>query len=95
MPKEIKEVKEFLKKMIDIRPAKKATEEAKKKPESVFEKTLTVKTNKDNIKFKLRTRNYLYTFKTLNREVAQKILKNLPPGIKKTEVKKQSKKIRK
>jgi hypothetical protein len=27
--------------------------------------------------------------------VAQKILKNLPPGIKKTEVKKQSKKIRK
>lgn len=95
MPKEIKDVKEFMKKMIDIRPAKKSAEDNKKKPESTFEKTLTVKTNASNIKFKLRTRSYLYTYKTENKEVAQKILKNLPPSIKKTEVKKQSKKIRK
>lgn len=70
MPKEIKDVKDFMKKMIDIRPTKKTTEENKKKPESTFEKTLTVKTNDSNIKFKLRTRSYLYTFKTENKEVA-------------------------
>lgn len=70
MPKEIKDVKDFMKKMIDIRPTKKTTEENKKKPESTFEKTLTVKTNETNIKFKLRTRSYLYTFKTESKEVA-------------------------
>ncbi len=95
MPKEIKEVKEFLKKMISSNSNKKGTEETKKRPESTFEKTLTVKNNPNNIKFKLRTKSCLYTFKTENKEIAQKLLKNLPPGIKKTEIKKSSKKIRK
>lgn len=95
MPKEIKDVKEFLKKMINTNTIKKSSEETKKRPESNFEKTLTVKNNQDNIKFKLRTKSCLYTFKTENKEIAQKLLKNLPPGIKKTEIKKSSKKIRK
>lgn len=95
MPKEIKDIKEFLKKMIDVKPVKKTADEGKKRPENIFEKTLTVKNNHDNIKFKLRTKNCLYTFKTENKEIAQKMLKNLPPGIKKTEIKKSSKKIRK
>lgn len=70
MPKEIKEVKAFLKKMIDVKPIKKSAEEGKKRPETVFEKTLTVKNNQDNIKFKLRTKNCLYTFKTENKDTA-------------------------
>ena len=45
MPKEIKDVKEFLKKMINANVNKKSGEEEKKRPESVFDKTLTVKNN--------------------------------------------------
>ena len=99
MPKEIKDVKQFLTKMIDQKASKKsgdkAGEEGKKRPESCFEKTLTVKNNQDNVKFKLRTKNCLYTFKTKDREMAQKMLKNLPPGLKKTEVRNSAKKIKK
>lgn len=95
MPREIKDVKEFLKKMMDVKQPKKAAEEGKKRPESTFEKTLTVKNNQSDIKFKLRTKSCLYTFKTHNKEIAQKMLKNLPSGIKKIEIKKSSKKIKK
>lgn len=70
MPKEIKDVKEFLKKMINSQVNKKTTEETKKRPESSFEKSLTVKTNPTNIKFKLKTKSCLYTFKTENRDIA-------------------------
>ncbi len=95
MPKEIKDVKEFLKKIMITQQIKKSSDEKTKRPESAFEKSLIVKHNPTEIKFKLRTRKCLYTFKTSNKDIAQKLLKNLPNSLKKTEIKKSSKKIRK
>ena len=67
---------------------KKAAKEPQNKPKTVFKKRLTVKHNKKITKFKLRTKKYLYTFKTADGKIAKKILSNLPSNIEKVDVKK-------
>ena len=67
---------------------KKSEKEAHNKPKTVFKKKLTVKHNKRITKFKLRTKKYLYTFKTADGKIVKKILSNLPSNIEKTDVKK-------
>ena len=67
---------------------KKTDKEPENKPKTVFKKKLTVKHNKRITKFKLRTKKYLYTFKTADGKIVKKILSNLPSGIEKVDVKK-------
>ena len=67
---------------------KKTDKEATNKPKTVFKKKLTVKHNKRITKFKLRTKKYLYTFKTADGKIVKKILSNLPSNIEKVDVKK-------
>ncbi len=67
---------------------KKQDKEAQHKPKTVFKKKLTVKHNKRITKFKLRTKKYLYTFKTADGKIVKKILSNLPSNIEKVDVKK-------
>lgn len=69
---------------------KKGDKEATNKPKTVFKKKLTVKHNKRITKFKLRTKKYLYTFKTADGKIVKKILSNLPSNIEKVDVKKVS-----
>ena len=69
---------------------KKGDKEAQNKPKAVFKKKLTVKHNKRITKFKLRTKKYLYTFKTADGKIVKKILSNLPSNIEKVDVKKVS-----
>lgn len=95
MPKEIKDVKVFMEKMIQTKEITggKATE--KKVSDKIFKKSLIVKQTKGVTKFKLRTKSYLFTYKTDKSEVIKKILSNLPSNVQKVDVKKSSKKIRK
>ena len=74
-----------------VNVAEKKNDENTNRPKNVFKKRLTVKHNKRITKFKLRTRRYLYTFKTADGKVVKKILSNLPSNIEKTEVKKSKK----
>ena len=67
---------------------KKNEKEVQHKPKTIFKKKLTVKHNKKITKFKLRTKNYLYTYKTNDGKIVKKILSNLPSNIEKTDVKK-------
>ena len=67
---------------------KKNEKEVQHKPKAVFKKKLTVKHNKRITKFKLRSKNYLYTFKTADGKIVKKILSNLPSNIEKVDVKK-------
>ena len=69
---------------------KKAEKEPQHKPKTVFKEKLTVKHNKRITKFKLRTKKYLYTFKTADGKIVKKILSNLPSNIEKVDVKKSS-----
>ena len=67
---------------------KKDDKEPQHRPKTVFKKKLTVKHNKKITKFKLRTKKYLYTFKTADGKITKKILSNLPSSIEKVDVKK-------
>lgn len=91
MPKEINDLKVFMTHLAsEAVPAteKKGDKEAQHKPKTVFKKKLTVKHNKRITKFKLRTKKYLYTFKTADGKIVKKILSNLPSSIEKTDIKK-------
>ena len=79
MPKEIKDLKVFMNKFTlntDLGCNKNSDEIHR--PKNTFKKSLTVKKNKRITKFKLRTKRYLYTFKTHDAKIIKKILKNLP-----------------
>uniref|UniRef100_A0A2K5PK61 Large ribosomal subunit protein eL38 n=1 Tax=Cebus imitator TaxID=2715852 RepID=A0A2K5PK61_CEBIM len=42
---------------------------------------LTIKKNKDNVKFKVRRSRYLYTLVITDKEKAEKLKQSLPPGL--------------
>ena len=73
MPKEIKDLKEFIK---IFRREQKSLPMAQK---------ITIKKNKRNgiTKFKLRTSKYLFTLKVDDKVKAEKILQSIPPTLKK------------
>ncbi|GAB6020274.1 60S ribosomal protein L38 [Chamberlinius hualienensis] len=50
-------------------------------------KSVKIKINKDNVKFKVRCSRYLYTLVTRDREKAEKIKQSLPPGLQVKELK--------
>lgn len=95
MPKEIKDIKVFMEKMIQNKDQTKGKAAEKKTSEKTSKVTLTVKQTKDTTKFKLRTPKYLYTFKTTKADLAKKVLSNLPTNVQKIDVKKMVKKIKK
>lgn len=70
MPKQIKEIKDFLQK-------------ARKKDA----KSVKIKRNKDNVKFKIRTTKYLYTLVIPEKDKAEKLKQSLPPGLQVKELK--------
>ena len=73
MPKEIKDLKEFIK---IFRRENKSLPVAEK---------ITIKKNKRNgiTKFKLRTSRYLFTLKVDDKVKAEKIMQSIPPTLKK------------
>nr|KAI8766715.1 60S ribosomal protein L38-like protein [Biomphalaria glabrata] len=44
-------------------------------------KSVKIKKNKDNVKFKVRCSRYLYTLVIQDREKAEKLRQSLPPGL--------------
>ncbi|CAI2382801.1 unnamed protein product [Moneuplotes crassus] len=76
MPKEIKELKDF----IEI-----ARNKNKKYPEPL---KIIIKKSKDFTKFKLRLSNYLLTFKVNEEEKAKKITQSIPINLPKEEINK-------
>ena len=96
MPKEIKDLKEFMNlfknQQASEKPKKASNEEEKKHPRNQFKKKLLQKKKGNVTKFKLRTSRYLYTFKTNKTEVIKKILKTLPSEIEKVDLDKTKKK---
>ncbi|BFZ19767.1 hypothetical protein BsWGS_22806 [Bradybaena similaris] len=44
-------------------------------------KSIQIKKNKDNVKFKVRCRRYSYTLVIQDREKAEKLILSLPPGL--------------
>ena len=72
-PKEIKDLKEFIK---IVRREQKSLPSAEK---------ITIKKNKRNgiTKFKLRTSKYLFTLKVDDKVKADKIMQSIPPNLKK------------
>ena len=48
---------------------------------------ITIKHNKRNTKFKLRTSRYLYTLKVDDKSKADKIMQSIPPTLKKETIK--------
>ncbi|KAK6624210.1 60S ribosomal protein L38 [Polyplax serrata] len=71
MPREIKEIKDFLLK-------------ARRKDA----KSVKIKKNAENTKFKVRCSKYLYTLVITDKEKAEKLKQSLPPGLQVKEVKK-------
>nr|CAD7456102.1 unnamed protein product [Timema tahoe] len=63
MPREIKEIKDFLLK-------------ARRKDA----KSVKIKKNPDNVKFKVRCSRFLYTLVITDKEKAEKLKQSLPPG---------------
>ncbi|UYV72698.1 RPL38, partial [Cordylochernes scorpioides] len=70
MPKQIKEIKDFLL-------------TARRKDA----KTVKIKKNKDNVKFKVRCSRHLHTLVIQDREKAEKLKQSLPPGLQVKEIK--------
>lgn len=70
MPKQIKEIKDFLL-------------TARRKDA----KSVKIKKNKDNVKFKVRCSRYLFTLVIQDREKAEKLKQSLPPGLQVKELK--------
>nr|XP_048312076.1 60S ribosomal protein L38-like [Myodes glareolus] len=50
-------------------------------------KSVKIKKNKDNVKFKVRCSRYLYTLVITDREKAEKLKQSLPPGLAAKELK--------
>ncbi|UYV72697.1 RPL38 [Cordylochernes scorpioides] len=69
MPKQIKEIKDFLL-------------TARRKDA----KTVKIKKNKDNVKFKVRCSRHLHTLVIQDREKAEKLKQSLPPGLQVKEI---------
>ncbi|XP_078510386.1 large ribosomal subunit protein eL38 isoform X1 [Lissotriton helveticus] len=44
-------------------------------------KSVKIKKNKDNVKFKVRCSKYLYTLVITDKEKAEKLKQSLPPGL--------------
>ncbi|XP_034868169.1 60S ribosomal protein L38-like [Mirounga leonina] len=44
-------------------------------------KSVKIKKNKDNVKFKVRYSRYLYTLVIMDKEKAEKLKQSLPPGL--------------
>ena len=44
-------------------------------------KSVKIKKNKDNVKFKVRCSRYLYTLVITDKEKAEKLKQSLPPGL--------------
>ncbi|XP_011304303.1 60S ribosomal protein L38 [Fopius arisanus] len=76
MPREIKEIKDFLLK-------------ARRKDA----KSVKIKKNADNVKFKVRCSRFLYTLVITDKEKAEKLKQSLPPGLQVKEVKKSSERM--
>ena len=103
MPKQVKDVKEFMKYIVDDKITKEDKKGAKKpeqqgeaaapvhKPKTVFKKKLIVKHNKKQTKLKLRTKKYLITYIPEDKKNVTKILSNLPANIQKIEIKPKTK----
>lgn len=64
MPREIKEIKDFLLK-------------ARRKDA----KSVKIKKNPENVKFKVRCSRFLYTLVITDKEKAEKLKQSLPPGM--------------
>lgn len=47
-----------------------------------------IKRSKENVKFKIRCSRYLYTLVVTDLQKADKLTQSLPPGLKKTDIKK-------
>ncbi|CAD8124450.1 unnamed protein product [Paramecium sonneborni] len=76
MPKEVQDVKVFLSLM-------KGTEAQGKDANKEPKKNLYIKESKKITKFKLRGKKYLFTFKTADKNKAQKIQQTLPQNVNK------------
>uniref|UniRef100_T1J888 Large ribosomal subunit protein eL38 n=1 Tax=Strigamia maritima TaxID=126957 RepID=T1J888_STRMM len=50
-------------------------------------KSVKIKKNRENTKFKLRCRRYLYTLVVSDKEKAEKLKQSLPPGLQLKELK--------
>ncbi|TRY67740.1 hypothetical protein TCAL_02909 [Tigriopus californicus] len=70
MPREIKEIKDFLLK-------------ARRKDA----KSVKIKKNAENVKFKVRCSRFLYTLVITDKEKAEKLKQSLPPGLQVKELK--------
>ncbi len=101
MPKQVKDIKEFMKYIVDnvVKEDKKTKKTDKPaqgdavpehKPKTVFKKKLIVKHNKKQTKLKLRTKKYLITYIPEDRKNVNKILASLPANIQKIEIKPKS-----
>ena len=99
MPKEVKDVKEFMKYIVEpaIKTDKKRVQKNEKgepivchKPKTIFKKKLIVKHNKNQIKLKLRTKSCLITYIPEDKKNVPKILASLPSNIQKIEIKPKS-----
>ena len=98
MPKQVKDVKEFMNYIVDNVGPKKEKKITKKsenatethKPKTVYKKKLIVKHNKKQIKLKLRTKKYLITYIPEDKKSVAKILSSLPANIQKIEIKPKS-----
>lgn len=92
MPKEIKDIKKFLTIAKGTEKESKDQKESdKKKVPPPHKKTLYIKYGKKITKFKLRGKQYLYTFQTVDKEKAAKLLQSLPQNMNRVEIK--SKKV--
>ena len=70
MPKQIKDIKEFI-------LTSRRTDA----------KSVRIKKNKSNVKFKVRCTRYLYTLVVPDKEKAEKLKQSLPPGLQVKELK--------
>uniref|UniRef100_A0ACB8EKI8 60S ribosomal protein L38 n=1 Tax=Sphaerodactylus townsendi TaxID=933632 RepID=A0ACB8EKI8_9SAUR len=85
MPRKIEEIKDFL------LTARRKDAKFSKQPTSSFvfstiwscttKRSVKIKKNKDNVKFKVRCSRYLYTLVITDKEKAEKLKQSLPPGL--------------
>ncbi|KAF3428214.1 hypothetical protein E2986_11738 [Frieseomelitta varia] len=84
MPREIKEIKDFLLKA-RRKDAKCGYLRYKVFPYCFY--AVKIKKNTDNVKFKVRCSRFLYTLVITDKEKAEKLKQSLPPGLQVKEVK--------
>ena len=93
MPKEIKEINEFMSYIIDKVPsadAKKTKKAPEHKPKTVYKKKLICKASNRNgkkiFKLKLRTKKQLITYIAKDEGTVKKIMQGLPGSIEKVDL---------